>query len=356
MNPQFWRGKSVLITGHTGFKGSWLALWLQGLGARVGGYALAPPTRPSLFELAQVGAGMASVINDVRDPGALQGCIADFKPEIIIHMAAQSLVRHSYQHPMETYATNVMGTVNLLEAARSSSATRAVLVVTSDKCYENKEWLWGYRENEALGGYDPYSNSKACAELVVAAYRHSFFNPDDGRQALSLASARAGNVIGGGDWAKDRLIADVMAAFLEEQAVRIRNPQAVRPWQHVLEPLNGYLILAEKLWTEGADYAEAWNFGPDASGTVTVAEIMQRLKQQWHGPAGWVADSADHPHEAACLKLDCAKARARLGWRPRLSLDETLAWIVEWYEAYRRGDDVRRLTETQINRYQEIKV
>ena len=354
MNSQFWRGKSVLITGHTGFKGSWLALWLQGLGARVGGYALAPPTQPSLFEMAQVGAGMSSLISDVRDPGALQRCVTDFKPDIIIHMAAQSLVRHSYQHPAETYATNVMGTVNVLEAVRSSSTTRAVVVVTSDKCYENKEWLWAYRENEPLGGYDPYSNSKACAELVVAAYRNSFFNAEANSPGPALASARAGNVIGGGDWAKDRLIADVMSAFLEDRPVRIRSPQAIRPWQHVLEPLNGYLILAEKLWTEGASYAEAWNFGPDASGTITVSEIMQRLKQQWHGHAGWVADSEEHPHEAGCLKLDCAKAKARLGWQPRLSLDETLAWIVEWYEAYRAGDDIRRLTEQQINRYQEI--
>ncbi len=354
MTPHFWQEKRILVTGHTGFKGSWLALWLRSLGADVCGYALAPPTSPSLFEVARVAEDVTSVIGDIRDLTALTACIQNFDPEIVIHMAAQSLVRYSYQNPVETYATNVMGTVNVLEAVRHTPAAKAVLVVTSDKCYENKEWLWGYRENEPLSGHDPYSNSKACTELVVSAYRNSFFNAEAGPSCPAVATARAGNVIGGGDWAADRLIADVMTAFLDNKAVRIRHPHAVRPWQHVLEPLHGYLLLVEKLWQEGPDYAEAWNFGPDAGGTVTVSEIMQRLEKLWTTPVAWVKDEGVHPHEAATLKLDCTKARVRLGWRPRLTLEQSLEWIVEWYEAYGQGGDMRRLTDKQIKCYQEI--
>ena len=263
MNPAFWKGKRILLTGHTGFKGSWLSLWLQSMGAPVVGYALAPPTNPSLFEVAEVGRGMTSVIGDIRDLEHLCAVFAEHKPEIVIHMAAQPLVRYSYIEPVETYSTNVMGTVNLLEAVRGTDSVKAVVNVTSDKCYENREWVWNYRENEAMGGYDPYSNSKGCAELVTAAYRNSYFHSEKYKEhGVALASGRAGNVIGGGDWAGDRLIPDIMRAITQNLAVNIRNPHAIRPWQHVLEPLSGYLMLAQKLYEEGAAYAEGWNFGP----------------------------------------------------------------------------------------------
>lgn len=353
MNLKFWRGRRVLITGHTGFKGSWLSLWLQKAGANVIGYALKPPTQPSLFEVADVAEGMISVEGDIREMGLLQKTIAQYRPEIIIHMAAQPLVRYSYQHPAETYATNVMGTVNLLEAVRQAKDIRVVVNITSDKCYENREWVWGYRENEAMGGRDPYSSSKGCAELVSAAYRNSYFSPktyDDHR--VGLASARAGNVVGGGDWADDRLIPDIIRAIMAGESVLIRSPNAIRPWQHVLEPLNGYLTLAENLWTSGATYAEGWNFGPNDEDVRPVSWIVEQLIQLWGEGARWELDTQANPHEATYLKLDCAKAKNRLKWSPKLDLATTLNWIVEWYRAYLNNENMRRLTETQIERYE----
>jgi CDP-glucose 4,6-dehydratase len=352
MTPSFWRGKRVLVTGHTGFKGSWLSLWLQRLGAEVTGYSLAPATRPSLFELAAVGERMRSIEGDVRDLDHLRRVMEEAAPEVVIHMAAQALVKASYADPVQTYATNVMGTVHLLEAVRRTLSVRAVVVVTSDKCYENREWVWGYRENEPMGGFDPYSNSKGCAELVTSAYRKSFFPPDGGSHA-AIASARAGNVIGGGDWAMDRLIPDMLRAFLAEQPVRIRNPHAIRPWQHVLEPLAGYLRLAERLWEGAGEYADGWNFGADDQESRPVSWIVERLTALWGEGARWEIDAGEHPHEAHYLKLDCSKARELLGWAPVLGLDEALEWIVDWYRAYAAGDDVRGVTEAQILRYQE---
>ena len=350
----FFHGKKVLITGHTGFKGSWLSLWLQSLGAEVIGYALAPPTIPSLFEEAKVGQGMASVIGDIRDLEHLRSVFAEHQPEIVIHMAAQPLVRYSYLEPVETYSTNVMGTVNLLEAVRATPSVKAVVNVTTDKCYENREWAWGYRENEPMGGYDPYSSSKGCAELVTAAYRNSFFQPStiNHQPLTAIASARAGNVIGGGDWAEDRLIPDIMRAISEGRPVHIRNPHAIRPWQHVLEPLSGYLLLAQKLYEEGAAYAEGWNFGPNDEDAKPVQWIVERLTHSWGGGASWLLDGGEHPHEAHYLKLDCSKAKGRLNWHPRWHLDEALDRIVSWNKQWLAGVDVRKLTLQQIIDYQ----
>lgn len=353
MTPSFWLGRRVLITGHTGFKGSWLSLWLQSLGARVSGYSLPAPTAPSLFHLAGVAREMVSVEGDVRDLEHLAGVVRSEDPEVVIHMAAQSLVRQSYRDPVETYATNVMGTVHLLEAVRRAPGVRVALVVTSDKCYENREWVWGYRENEPMGGYDPYSNSKGCAELVTSAFRSSFFRPSGSTQTTAVASARAGNVIGGGDWATDRLIPDVLRSFLVGEPVRIRNPDAIRPWQHVLEPLCGYLQLVERLWEDGNGYAEGWNFGAEDRESRPVSWIVERLTGLWGEGARWEPDAGEHPHEAHYLKLDCSKAKERLGWIPRLSLEEALEWIVDWYRAYQNGEDVRRITEAQILSYQD---
>lgn len=351
MNKEFWNGKRVLITGHTGFKGSWLSLWLQQAGAVVIGYALKPPTTPSLFESAHIYDGMASIEADIRNLKDLEEAIGHYKPEIVIHMAAQPLVRYSYQHPVETYATNVMGTVNVLEAVRKAEGIKVVVNVTSDKCYENQEWVWGYRENEPMGGKDPYSNSKGCAELVVGAYRHSYFSSPDNE--VGVASVRAGNVIGGGDWASDRLIPDIMRAIMAEEAVLIRNPHAIRPWQHVLEPLRGYLTLAEQLWESRATYSEGWNFGPNDEDAKPVSWIVQHLTQLWGDGASWEVDTRENPPEATYLKLDCSKAKMRLKWSPALDLTTTLGWIVEWYRGYRNGDSLRQLTELQINRYEE---
>jgi CDP-glucose 4,6-dehydratase len=348
----FWRDKKVFVTGHTGFKGSWLTLWLKALGARVTGYALAPDTSPNLFDLARVGDGVESIIADIRDRQRLLSAIKSAAPEIVIHMAAQPLVRASYVNPVETYETNVLGTVHLLDAIRHVTGVRSVVIVTTDKCYENREWEWGYRENEAMGGYDPYSSSKGCAELVTAAYRKSFFNPSTySTHGVAIASARAGNVIGGGDWAADRLIPDIMRAITKGETVNIRNPHAIRPWQHVLEPLSGYLVLAEGLYSEGIRHAEAWNFGPNDSDAQPVQAIVERLTAQWGDDARWQLDGGDHPHEATYLKLDCSKARSRLGWRPRWSLDRALDEIVAWYKAAARGEDTRSITLAQIDEY-----
>ena len=352
MDVEFWHGKRVLLTGHTGFKGSWLSLWLQSMGADVTGFALAPPSKPSLFEVADIARGMSSVVGDIRDLEHLRAVFAERRPEIVIHMAAQALVRYSYVEPVETYSTNVMGTVNVLEAVRTTSGVKAVVNVTSDKCYENREWVWGYRENEAMGGFDPYSNSKGCAELVASAYRSSFFNADKYQQhGVALASARAGNVIGGGDWAEDRLIPDIMRAIGEGRAVNIRNPHAIRPWQHVLEPLSGYLLLAQKLYQEGTAYADGWNFGPSDEDAKPVQWIVEKLTKSWGEGANWKLDGGEHPHEAHYLKLDCSKARARLDWHPRWHLDETLDKIVDWNRAYRDGADMRDVTMSQIKAY-----
>ena len=352
MNSAFWKDKRVLLTGHTGFKGGWLSLWMQSMDAQVMGYALAPPTNPSLFEVAEVGKGMTSIIGDIRDLAHLRKAFAEHKPEIVIHMAAQPLVRYSYIEPVETYSTNVMGTVNLLEAVRGTDSVRAVVNVTSDKCYENREWVWGYRENEAMGGYDPYSNSKGCAELVTAAYRNSYFHPDKYKEhGVAIATGRAGNVIGGGDWADDRLIPDIMRAITDGRPVNIRNPHAIRPWQHVLEPLSGYLVLAQKLYEEGAAFAEGWNFGPNDEDAKPVQWIVEKLTKAWGEGASWALDGGDHPHEAHYLKLDCSKAKARLDWQPRWHLDEALAAIIDWHRAYRDGKDMREVTVRQINAY-----
>jgi CDP-glucose 4,6-dehydratase len=317
------------------------------MGAKVAGYALAPATQPSLFDLARVGEVVESTIANVQDAGAMKSRIAAFRPEVVFHLAAQSIVRLSYEEPVETYATNVMGTVNLLEAVRGCPDTRAVVVITTDKCYENREWEWGYRENEPLGGRDPYSSSKACAELVTAAYRASFFSSPS---SAAVASARAGNVIGGGDWTRDRLIPDIVRAMAEGKSVEIRNPGAVRPWQHVLEPLDGYLVLAERLFEEGHAFAEAWNFGPADEDCRTVLWIAEHLARQWGG-VRWSLDAKPHPHEARYLKLDSSKARARLGWRPRWNLEQALEAIVEWHKAERAGGDVRAVVLDQIHRY-----
>jgi CDP-glucose 4,6-dehydratase len=357
MDKAFWKGKKVLITGHTGFKGSWLSLWLQSLKANVVGYALAPPTTPSLFEIAHVADGMTSTSGDTRDLEHLQAVIVEHRPEIIIHLAAQALVTYSYRHPVETYATNVMGTVNVLEAVRQSEGVRAVVSVTSDKCYQDQKWLWGYRENDPIGGYDPYSSSKGCSELVISAYRNCYFSAQEyKRHGVALASARAGNVIGGGDWAEDRLVPDIMRAFMADRPVVIRHPDAIRPWQHVLEPLNGYLTVAEKLWEHGPEFAQAWNFGPDDASARPVSEVVERLAQLWGKKARWELDSAPHVHEAIYQKLDCSKARSLLGWSPRLSLPTALEWIVEWYRGYRCGEDMRDLTQAQIVRYEDAEV
>ena len=353
MTPEFWLGKRVLITGHTGFKGGWLSLWLQSLGAKVSGYSLHPPTNPSLFEVAGVAGNMRSVIGDIRDLPTLQKFVASVRPEVVIHMAAQSLVRPSYVNPVETYSTNVMGTVHILEAVRQTPGVKAVVNITTDKCYENKEWVWGYRENEPMGGYDPYSNSKGCAELVTSAFRSSFFNPNAYSQhGVAIATARAGNVIGGGDWAQDRLIPDIITAFQSAQPARIRNPHAIRPWQHVLEPLRGYLTLAERLYQDGPDYAEGWNFGPRDEDAKPVRWIVEQLAANWGKGATWLADARDHPHEATYLKLDISKARSRLDWHPKLNLKQALQLVVDWARASSSGEDMRQFTISQLQSYQ----
>ena len=353
MNAQFWQGKRVFLTGHTGFKGGWLSLWLQQMGAIVTGYALAAPTEPSLFEKADVARGMHSIIGDVRDAGHVKRAMAEARPDIVIHMAAQPLVRYSYANPVDTYATNVMGLIHVLEAVRATPGVRSVVNVTSDKCYENKEWPWGYRENEAMGGYDPYSNSKGCAELVTAGYRNSYFNPQKyAEHGIAIASARAGNVIGGGDWAQDRLIPDMLRAIARGEPVLIRNPDAVRPWQHVLEPLSGYLTLAEALLTHGPSFGEGWNFGPHDIDAKPVAWIIEQMTQAWGQGAAWQLDGDSHPHEATYLKLDCSKSRAALAWQPRWNIGQTIEKIVEWHKACSQDADMRLMTLGQINQYQ----
>lgn len=344
---EFWKNKRVLLTGHTGFKGSWLSLWLQSLGSILRGIALPPSTTPALFELAHIAKGMDHRIVDIRDFKAVKMEVNEFQPEIIIHMAAQPLVRCSYQQPVETYATNVMGTVHVLEAARFAGSVQAIVNVTSDKCYENREWVWGYREDEPMGGDDPYSSSKACSELVSAAYRKSFLD----EAQIFMATARAGNVIGGGDWADDRLVPDILRALEKQEKVFIRNPHAIRPWQHVLEPLSGYLLLAERLYREGAAYAEAWNFGPNDEDARSVQWVVEHLCNAWGDGTSWVQQPGKHPHEAGFLKLDISKVSQRLGWKPTWPLESALAYTSDWHKAWVGGEDVRAKLLQQIQLY-----
>lgn len=348
----FWKGKKVLITGHTGFKGAWLSIWLNELQAEVAGYSLVPPTQPSLFELCQIQNQVDSTIADIRDLEQLKGAIQRFQPEVVIHMAAQPLVRDSYQMPVETYETNVMGTVNVLEAVRTCAAVKAVVIVTTDKCYANQEWPWGYRENEPLGGYDPYSSSKACAELVVGGYRQSYFHPDDYKShGVAVATARAGNVIGGGDWAADRLIPDCIRAVLGRKDIILRNPLAVRPWQHVLEPLNGYLLLAQKLVEDGSQFATAFNFGPFDEDCASVDEVVKMLCKAWGEKATYRVEGDFGPHEANFLKLDCSKARKELNWEPRWRLEKAIDLVVEWSKAYQANEDILITCQNQIREF-----
>jgi CDP-glucose 4,6-dehydratase len=349
VRPDFWKDKRVLVTGHTGFKGSWLSLWLQSLGAELHGLALPPPTEPALFEEARVADEMHSMIGDIRDFPTVLSAMAQCKPDIVIHMAAQPLVRHSYEAPVETYATNVMGTLHVLEASRQIDSVKAIVNVTTDKCYENKEWVWGYREDDPMGGYDPYSSSKGCSELVTSAYRRSFFNPN----GVALASARSGNVIGGGDWATDRLVPDVLRAFEQSRPVVVRNPRATRPWQHVLEPLSGYLLLAERLFNEGQSFAEGWNFGPEDKDVLSVQWIVENMVENWGTKVNWELDGAPHPHEAHCLKLDISKAKDRLGWYPCWDLATALKKITLWHENWLNQQDSRTNCLDQIAQYQE---
>lgn len=344
----FWRGRRVFVTGHTGFKGSWLTLWLRELGAEVTGYALAPATSPNLYELAGVGEGVRSILADIRDAKQMRDAFAAAKPEVVFHLAAQSLVRPSYEQPRETYDVNVIGTVNVLDAVRASDSVRAAVIITTDKCYENREWLWGYRENDPLGGHDPYSSSKACAELVTAAYRSSFFK--------RIASARAGNVIGGGDWARDRLIPDLMTAYANGTKPLIRNPRATRPWQFVLEPLHGYLQLAERLCADDGDaFAESWNFGPEDRDVRPVGAVADRVSALWGDGAGYELDACVQPHEAHALKLDSSKARAKLGWFTRLDLDTALEWTVRWYRTWANSPkELAARTRAEIAAYESL--
>ncbi|WGU93818.1 CDP-glucose 4,6-dehydratase [Paenibacillus dendritiformis] len=353
INADFWNGKKVFLTGHTGFKGSWLSLWLSSLEAKVTGYALQPITTPNLFELSRLDEIMEkNYIGDIRDLVGLTQAMKESEPEIVIHMAAQPLVRESYVDPMGTYSTNVMGTVNVLEAVRACESVTTVINVTTDKCYENREWVWGYRENDPLGGYDPYSSSKACSELVTKSYRNSFFSDHSKERRVAISSARAGNVIGGGDWAADRLVPDCLRSLLANDIITIRNPYAIRPWQHVLEPLSGYLLLAEKMYEHGPKFADAWNFGPNDADAKPVEWIVKTLCEKWGNSAQVEIDQRPSPHEAKYLKLDCSKAMTELEWRPNWNLESTLQKIVDWTLAYQSGMDMRKVSLEQIADFQ----
>jgi CDP-glucose 4,6-dehydratase len=355
LNRAFWEGRRVFVTGHTGFKGSWLSMWLHALQADVTGYALDPPTQPNLFDLAEVASNVRSVYGDVRDFPRLKSAIAECRPQVVIHMAAQTVVRRGYEDPIETYSSNVMGTVHLLEALRQLKQPCVLVNVTSDKCYANREWIWGYREDEPMGGRNPYCNSKGCAELVTFAYRESFFPPgafpDHG---VSLGSARAGNVIGGGDWTSDQLVPDLIRAFLAGRSCLIRNPSAIRPWQFVLEPLRGYLMLAEALTEHPTRFGCGWNFGPADSDAKPVSWIADESVHLWGNHASWTHDTRVHPHEDHYLKLDASKAKEYLNWCPVLPLHDAIEWTMEWYRAFEAGNDLRGVIETQIERYQAL--
>lgn len=353
-DKSFWQDKRVFVTGHTGFKGAWLSLWLQSLGANVTGYSLQPPSKANMFEVANVGDGMQSIIGDIRDAAFLQQSLIEAQPDVVFHLAAQALVLQSYQTPVETYATNVMGTVNLLEAIRQTETVKSVVIVTSDKCYDNKEWHWGYRENDPMGGFDPYSSSKGCAELVTESYRNSFFNAEQYHEhGVAIASARAGNVIGGGDWADDRLIPDVVNAFTKHEPVKLRNPASIRPWQHILEPLGAYMLLAERLFTDGKSYAEAWNFGPNEMDTKSTGWLVDRLATHWgQATSSLVEQDTDAEHEAVYLRLDCSKAHSKLGWYPVWSIENAIVNVTNWYKAYQRKEDMQAFSLSQIAQYQ----
>ena len=348
INGDFWSGKRVLVTGHTGFKGAWLCIWLRELGALVSGFSLKPTTSPALYDLAKLGETITSHMGDIRSEAAIRQVIRTAEPEILIHMAAQPLVRASYADPVTTYATNVMGTVHVLEAAREVESVKVVINVTSDKCYENREWVWAYRESDAMGGYDPYSSSKGCAELVTSAYRRSFLT-DTG---IALASARSGNVIGGGDWSAGRIVPDLLRAVETGESIDIRNPEAVRPWQHVLEPLAGYLILAQKLLEDESRYADAWNFGPSENSAIPVRELARRLFNLLESEAGWKDSSQASPYESQLLRLDVSKAKQGLGWEPLWSIDDTLEKVAEWHRGWRSKVDIESLCIGQIDAYQ----
>ena len=351
MKPKnsFWRGKNVIITGHTGFKGCWLAFWLTQLGTKVTGYALDPPTDPNLFSALEIQKNIIDLRNDIRDLFSLKSAIRSAAPDIIIHMAAQSLVRQSYKDPVSTYETNVLGTVNIFDACRTCDSVRVILIVTSDKCYENKEVDYSYGETDPMGGHDPYSSSKGCAELVTSAFRRSFYNNPS---APAIASARAGNVIGGGDWASDRIIPDAMRAFSDKQILQVRNPDAIRPWQHVLEPISGYMTLCEKMWYEPSKFSKGWNFGPEDESVCTVKEVTDKVSALWGNHAVWTKSNGDHPHEATLLKLDITEAKKKLAWIPKWDLDTALEKTVSWYKSYYNGEDIHKMSLEQINKYQ----
>ena len=354
IDPSFWAGKRVFLTGHTGFKGSWLTFWLRQLGAKVCGYSNGQLPSPSLFQILDLENCIEeNIIEDICNYNALKIAVNKFQPEIVIHMAAQSLVRKSYINPLETYATNVMGTANLLESVKLASSIRSVVVVTSDKCYKNNEWVWGYREDDMLGGHDPYSSSKACAEIITSAYIDSYFG-NIGDKKIGVATARAGNVIGGGDWADDRLVPDMFRAIKNSQELPIRNPMAERPWQHVLEPLSGYLILARALYEEGKTYNGSWNFGPYESDVRSVQEVIIALNSELKVGCNWALDRQKSPHEAGLLKLDCSKASRLLGWRPRLTLEQTVQLVAQWYGQLDAGEDMTKLTGNQIKKFEKI--
>ena len=353
VNP--WRGLRVFLTGHTGFKGSWLSLWLRRRGAQVRGYALDPATDPNLFTAASVGSGVDDIRGDIRDCAKLESAMREFRPEVVFHLAAQPLVRRSYVDPLGTYATNLMGTAHVFEATRKTPSVRAVVCVTTDKCYQNQEWVWPYRETDPLGGHDPYSSSKACAEILSAAYRSSFFPADRLHEHhVAIATARAGNVIGGGDWSEDRLVPDLIRGFQSGQPVLIRQPNAIRPWQHVLDPLHGYMLLAEGLLAQQGECATSFNFSPSDEGALTVERIATRLASMWGEGASWVRDSAPTVHEAKILRLDASKARTMLGWQPRLGIDSALDWTTNWYRSWHQGADMRKETEAQIAQFEQL--
>jgi CDP-glucose 4,6-dehydratase len=356
MSMNFWKDRRVFLTGHTGFKGGWLSSWLQSKGALVTGYSLAPKGEFNFFNVAQVSRGMVeSHEADIRDLLSLKSAMLSSKPEVVIHMAAQALVRQSYRDPVETYSTNVMGTVNLFEAVRTTSGVRAVVNITTDKCYENKEWEWAYREIDPLGGFDPYSNSKGCAEMVTSAYRNSFFNPMQYQNhGVAIATVRAGNVIGGGDWSADRLIPDILSAFEKRQPVQIRNPNAIRPWQHVLEPLRGYMLLARCLVEKGPAFGDSWNFGPLDDDARSVEWIVKQMANRWGDGAHWQIDQSEQPHEANYLKLDISKARSRLLWEPTLRLTGAIDLVIQWTKEFRANADMRDVTLQQILKYQKL--
>lgn len=347
LSKGFWQDRKVFMTGHTGFKGSWLSLWLTNWGARLTGYSLQPSTNPSLFETIQIQKEINNYFENICNYKTLLKALNQSQPEIVFHLAAQPLVLKSYQDPIETYNTNVMGTVNLLEAIRSVKSVKAVIVITSDKCYENKEWLWPYRENESMGGHDPYSSSKGCAELVTSAFRNSFFKDS----STAVASVRAGNVIGGGDWSENRLIPDIIRSIVKNETLELRNPNSIRPWQHVLEPLHGYLLLAEKMVLENVKYSEAWNFGPANESHKEVSHIIKKFEDLWGSKLKIKKIENEKKHEAVLLKLDSTKANTVLKWLPKLNLDETIKYIVDWHKAFENKDNMKLFTSNQIDSF-----